>query len=261
MEPDFRSASAVPGHADIARTWWDENADSYLDDSPGIGTTSFQWCPEGWTEDDLSLLDPTGTILEIGAGSAPCSRWLASQGRQVTASDISPAMIAHASRLNTETGHTFDLIVAGIEDLPVPDNSFDIAFTSFGAIGFIPDLTRAFTEIARVLRPGGQWVYAATHPMSWIFPDSPFREDLSVIRPYGKRDVYVETSGKTVAYAEFSHTIADHMNALIDAGFTIERVDEPMWKPGHELVWGPWGPERGATIPGSLIVSARLASR
>lgn len=261
MEPRLTPSHDIMSPSRVAQQWWDTNAEAYLSDSPGIGRTRFQWCPEGWTEDDLCLLDPEGTILEVGAGSAPCGRYLASRGRHVISTDISSAMVAAALEINREEGIDFEVRVGDILDLPYEAVRFDIAFTSFGAIGFIPDLKAAFTEIARVLRPGGQWVYAATHPMSWVFPDSPHVDDLQVIRSYGQSDAYVEASGETIEYAEFSHTFSDHMNGLIAAGFTIEQVIEPMWKPGHTLTWGPWAPERGAFLPGSLIISARLPAR
>lgn len=243
----------------VAAAWWNRHGGEYLADHVGLGTFTFSWGPEGWTEEDLRRL-PTnpGRILEIGCGAAQCSRWLAKSGRDVVACDISAGMLAHAARLNEQTGIDFPLIAADVRALPFNDASFDTVFTSFGAIGFIPDLLPAFREIARVLRPGGTWVYSATHPFSWPLPDSPFLEDLRVIRPYRSGEVYVEEeNGKTV-YAEYAHTISDHLRALIGAGMLVRDVLEPTWPAANKSSWGAWGPERGRYLPGTIIFTAAI---
>lgn len=260
MKHKVTASAHVPDPSAIAAAWWDREGDAYLRDNPGIGRTRFQWCPEGWTEEDLDLIGPQpGKVLEVGAGSAPCSRWLAARGIDVTATDLSRTMLAAAAELNDETGISFPLIQADILALPFAPGSFDTVFTSFGAIGFIPDLQPAFTGIFEVLTPGGHWVYAATHPMSWVFPDSPHAQDLRVVRGYGNDEAYVETINGIPDYAEFSHTVADHINALTEAGFTDLHVLEPMWKDGG--TWGAWGPDRNTVLPGTLIVSARRPAR
>src|SRR5690349_17917965 len=63
-----------------SRMWWDADAADYLaEHGPDIGETDFVWCPEGLREEDAGLLgDVVGKrVLEVGAGSAPCARWLA----------------------------------------------------------------------------------------------------------------------------------------------------------------------------------------
>lgn len=241
----------------VAASWWDRHGEDYLADHRLLGVTNFSWGPEGWTEEDLRLLPSSpGRILEVGAGAAQCSRWLASRGEDVVATDISSGMLAEARRMNEETGIEVPLIRADIRHLPFAEESFDTVFTSFGAIGFLPDLEEAFTEVARVLAPGGRWIYAATHPFSWPLPDSPYLEDLRVIRPYRSGEVYTESEGGQVCYAEYAHTISDHIGALLGAGLRITGVLEPAWPAGNESTWGAWGPERGAYLPGTIIFSS-----
>lgn len=258
MEPYVRPSSAIPDPARIAQYWWDRNAEDYLREHPALGEIRFQWSPEGYTEEDLRLLpDRPGRILEIGAGAAQCSRWLAAHGHSPVASDVSAGMLKAAAVLNERTGVHVPLVQADVTALPFAESSFDTVFTSFGALSFLPDLTAAFAEIFRVLRPGGSWIYSVTHPFSWVFPDSPFAADLTVIRPYGTAEAYVEEADGQAVYAEFPHTVADHMNGLVGVGFLIEGVLEPGWKAGTDETWGAWGPDRGAMLPGTLIVSAR----
>jgi hypothetical protein len=53
------------------------------------------------------------------------------------------------------------------------------------------------------------------------------------------------------------HTLADWVDAVRTAGLAMDRLTEPTWPPGHERVWGGWGPVRGELMPGTLILSTR----
>jgi len=111
--------------------------------------------------------------------------------------------------------------------------------------------------VARVLRPGGSWVFAVTHPVRWAFPDDP--EGLTAVRSYFDRRPYVETDDDgAVVYAEHHRTLGDHVADLVGAGFRLERLVEPEWPAGHERTWGGWGPVRGALLPGTAIFVCRL---
>ena len=70
--------------------------------------------------------------------------------------------------------------------------SFDLACSAYGAIPFVADVEAVFAEVARVLRPGGRWVFSVTHPVRWAFPDAPGPEGLVADRPYFDRTPYVE---------------------------------------------------------------------
>jgi ubiquinone/menaquinone biosynthesis C-methylase UbiE len=99
---------------------------------------------------------PFGDALEIGAGTGYFSLNLLQAGtiERATATDISPGMLAtlegNASRLGLE----IRTAAAEAERLPFPDESFDLVF-GHAVLHHIPDLERAFSEFARVLRPGG----------------------------------------------------------------------------------------------------------
>ena len=113
-------------------------------------------------------------------------------------------------------------------------------------------LRAVHAEAARVLRPGGRWVFAVTHPLRWAFPDDP--EGLTAIRSYFDRRPYVELgSSGSVLYAEYHRTLGDHVADVVGAGLVLDRVVEPEWPAGHERTWGGWGPVRGALLPGTAI--------
>jgi SAM-dependent methyltransferase len=242
------------------RRWWDANAAEYLDDHRDfLGDAGFRWGPEGLTEAEAGLLgDVAGArVLEVGAGAAQCSRWLATRGATVVATDVSLGMLAQAARLDAATGVRVPTVQADARALPFADGEFDVVFTSFGAIPFVPDAGRVHAEAARVLRPGGRWAFAVTHPLRWAFPDDPTARGLTAVRSYFDRRPYVEQAADgAVLYAEYHRTVGDHVRDVVAAGLRLRDVVEPEWPAWNDQVWGGWGPERGRLLPGTAVFVA-----
>jgi SAM-dependent methyltransferase len=242
------------------RRWWDADADDYHSEhGEFLGRSDFVWCPENLREADAHLLgDVSGRrVLEVGCGSAPCSRWLAGHGAQVVAFDVSAGMLRHAHAANKETGMTFPLVQADVCALPFAAGSFDMAFSAFGAIPFVAEPALAMSEVARVLRPGGRWVFSVNHPMRWIFRDDPGPEGLTAIQSYFDRSPYVEVDADDVpVYVEHHRTMGDRIRDLVAAGFTVRDVIEPEWPEDFDGVWGQWSKLRGEIFPGTAIFVA-----
>ncbi|GAA3231738.1 class I SAM-dependent methyltransferase [Pseudonocardia petroleophila] len=240
-----------------SRAWWDADADDYLaEHASDIGDLDFVWCPEGLRESDAGLLgDVAGrAVLEIGSGSAPCARWLALQGARAVALDLSGSMLRHAAALGASTGVAVPLVQAGAERLPFADASFDAACSAFGGVPFVAEPDRVMREVARVLRPGGRWVFAVNHPMRWMFSDDPGPEGLTVVQSYFDRTPYVEVDeAGDATYVEHHRTIGDRVRDVVAAGLVLDDVVEPEWPEGRERVWGQWSPLRGALFPGTAI--------
>ncbi|HMJ03918.1 MAG TPA: class I SAM-dependent methyltransferase, partial [Conexibacter sp.] len=99
--------------------------------------------------------------LEIGSGTGYFSLNLLQAGtiREATCTDISPGMLAtlrgNAERLGLEV----ETVATDAEQLPFEDASFDLVL-GHAILHHIPDLSRAFAEFMRVLRPGGTVVFA-----------------------------------------------------------------------------------------------------
>jgi SAM-dependent methyltransferase len=241
--------------------WWDADADDYhAEHGEFLGVIDFIWCPEGLREADARLLGPVDgrQVLEVGCGSAPCARWLAAQGARVTGLDLSTAMLRYASAANQATGIPVPLVRANAERIPFRDNAFDLACSAFGAVPFVADVDAVFGEVARVLRPGGRWVFSVTHPMRWIFPDDPGPDGLTVTASYFDRTPYIEVDADGQAtYVEHHRTLGDYVRALTGAGLVIEDMIEPEWPDGHTEEWGQWSPLRGALFPGTAIFCCR----
>lgn len=243
-----------------AQTWWDSNATEYLNENGSfLGAADFVWGPEGLREEQAELLGPKARlvgkkILEIGSGASQCSRWLSSQGAHPVATDISHAMLAAGRQIDINAGRSIAAIQSDARALPFADGTFDASFTSFGAIPFVPDARQIHKEVHRVLKAGGRWVFSVTHPARWMFPDDPTMHGTTITRSYFARQPYVEFDAHGgVEYAEYHRTIGDHVRDLVAAGFTLRDLIEPEWPAENSNIWGGWGPERGAYLPGTAI--------
>lgn len=237
------------------RRWWDADADDYhAEHGTFLGDADFVWCPERVREADVGLLgDVRGRrVLEVGAGSAPCARWLRTQGAQVVAFDLSAGMLRHGQDAARRTGIEVPLVQADAAALPFRDGAFDLACSAFGAVPFVADAAGVMSEVARVLRPGGRWVFSVTHPMRWIFLDDPGERGLTAVQSYFDRRPYVEVDvAGAPAYVEHHRTLGDRVRDLVGAGFTLVDLVEPGWPDDLDEVWGQWSRTRGEIFPGT----------
>jgi SAM-dependent methyltransferase len=268
IEPGLAEAGYRPAGAEETaranRTWWDGASSDYLaDHGDFLGDDDFTWCPEGLREADARLLgDPSGLagrrLLEVGCGAGQCSRWVAARGGHVVGLDLSAGMLGQARELGRRATPGPGLVHADARALPFFDASFDAAFSAYGAVPFVADPERVMAEVARVLRPGGRWVFAVSHPVRWALPDDPGAAGLTVTRSYFDRTPYVEQDDRgDVRYAEHHRTLGDRVRDLVAAGLVLDDLVEPEWPDGHHRVWGGWSPLRGRLIPGTAIFVTR----
>lgn len=240
-----------------SRLWWDADADDYqAEHGDFLGEVDFMWCPERVRESDAHLLGAVEgrRVLEVGCGSASCSRWLAGQGAYPVGLDLSGRMLAHAVAASRDSGVTVPLVQASADELPFATASFDAACSAFGAVPFVADSGAVLREVARVLRPGAPWVFAVTHPMRWIFPDDPGPDGLHVVQSYFDRTPYLEVDGDGQAtYVEHHRTLGDYVRQITAAGMVLTDLIEPEWPDGHTREWGQWSPLRGRLFPGTAI--------
>ena len=171
----MRSDVGKQESARASRAWWDAEAQAYAAEhgsflGDGRPDGALVWGPEGWTEDELGLLGPLEgrRVLEVGAGGAQGTRWLASRGAHAVALDLSHAMLAHSRGLSPRV----PLVQADAGRLPFRAASFDLACSAYGAVPFVADAGAVFAEVARVLRPGGP--FACTYS-NRCFPSKAIR--------------------------------------------------------------------------------------
>lgn len=257
-----RRASGADETARANRTWWDSQArEYYAEHGSFLGDAEFVWGPEGWTEADLDILGvrATHTVLEVGAGGAQCSRWLAGHvGCRVVATDLSAGMLSTARSIDARTGASTTLAQCDAVALPFPDDCFDRVFTAYGAVPFVADSAALMREMARVTAPGGRIAYSTSHPWRWAFPDDPGEAGLTVQIPYFDPTPYVEADGTgRTTYVEHHRTLEQRVAEVVAAGLVIEAIRELPWKAGNDQTWGGWSPLRGGLVPGTLLVVAR----
>jgi SAM-dependent methyltransferase len=143
---------------------WDSWAAEYVE--PGERAWASDqptWGIWGIPEADLHLLpdDLAGKdVIELGCGTAYVSAWCARRGARPTGIDNSPAQLDTARRLQAEHGLQFPLLLGFAEQVPLPDASFDLAISEYGA-AIWADPYRWIPEAARLLRPGGELVFLA----------------------------------------------------------------------------------------------------
>ena len=242
---------------------WDRYADEYqATHGEFLGDTGFVWGPEGLTEDVAGILGPVAgrDVLEVGSGAGQCSRWIRTQGGRSFGIDLSLRQLQHSRRIDLGSGVAVPSVLGTATALPFADDSFDVVFSSFGALQFVRDLDVAVAEAARVLRPGGRFAFSITHPTRWMFPDDPGEAGLVASQSYWDRTPYVEVDEESgeVSYVEHHRTLGDWVTVLAGAGFRITTLLEPEWPAGHDRVWGGWSGTRGRFTPGTAIFGADL---
>ncbi|GAB2878810.1 class I SAM-dependent methyltransferase [Nocardioides pacificus] len=242
---------------------WDAYADEYQSThGEFLGDVGFVWGPEGLTEDEAGFLGPLAgkDVLEVGSGAGQCSRWTIAQGAWAVGLDLSFRQLQHARRIDEASGVPVANIHGTATTLPFRDGSFDVVFSSFGALQFVAEADTAVSEVARVLRPGGRFSFSITHPTRWMFPDDPTEAGLTAAQSYWDRRPYVEVDAETerVSYVEHHRTIGDWVRILHRHGFVLVDIAEPEWPEGHDRVWGGWSGVRGRLTPGTAVYVADL---
>jgi len=158
-------------------------------------------------------------------------------GARVTGCDLSDKAIDYARELSAELALPARFVCCNVYDLPAHlDDRFDIVFTSYGTIGWLPDLTRWAQVISHFLQPGGLFYIADFHPVLWMFDD----EMQSLKYPYHNSGV-IETEQKGtyadreagIQYKEFgwNHSLSEIINSLIGQGLRIEFLHEYPYSP------------------------------
>jgi SAM-dependent methyltransferase len=167
------------------------------------------------------LPDVTGKdVVELGCGTAYFGAWLKRAGaRRVVGVDVTPAQLETARRLDEEFGLGLELVEANAEDVPLPDASFDLAFSEYGAsIWCDPALWIA--EAARLLRPGGELVFMRGSTLRMLCSPDEGRMGDRLVRP--QKGLYrLDWQEDDDAGVEFHAGTADLFRILRENGFQL----------------------------------------
>ena len=196
-------------------------------------------------------------VLDVGTGEGQLARRLAGAGAVVTGIDPTEAQIVEAARRGGGPAY----VRSGAAALPFGDARFDAAVACL-VFEHIDDVDEAIGEVARVLEPGGRFVFFLNHPLLQT-PGSGWIDDQILDPPeqYWRIGSYL-TEASTIEQVEkgvfirFVHRpLSRYVNALADAGLVLERMIEPAPPPGFLERAHEYGD--AATIPRLLLLVTR----
>lgn len=159
-------------------------------------------------------------------------------GAQVAGVDFSETAIAQARALAAEVGLAAKFACGRVEDAPpLLAERFDIVFTSYGVLCWLPDLRPWARTIAHFLKPGGVFYMVEMHPFADVFDDSGNVTDLRVTFPYFHQEeplawqaegTYADRSAvvQNKTSHVWSHSLEEIVMVLLEAGLTLEFLHE-----------------------------------
>ncbi len=152
----------LPDHVRRNRSAWDRRAHEWVD-AGRLAWSQAQpsWGMWGVAESELRLLPDEChgmDTIELGCGTGYVSAWLARRGARPVGIDNSERQLATARELQREFGIAYPLLHGNAEEVPLPDGSFDLAISEYGASLWC-DPSRWIPEAFRLLRPGGRLVF------------------------------------------------------------------------------------------------------
>jgi ubiquinone/menaquinone biosynthesis C-methylase UbiE len=224
---------ATERHVLLNRAMWDSDAPSWVE----RGRAS--WAAEEptwgiWSnpESELRLLEDVDGLdaIELGCGTGYGSAHLARRGARPVGLDNSIEQLRSARTLQEEFGIRFPLVHADAERPPFADESFDIAFSEYGAAIWC-DPYRWIPETARILRPGGRLVFLGTGATLMLcFPPD---DDEAPAAPTLHRDYFGmhrfewHDANGVVDSVEFHLTHGEMVRLLRSCGFEVDELLEP----------------------------------
>ncbi len=240
----YMNLSEIP-EQEVAK-YWDDNANLWADH-----------VRQGWDAYREHFNNPAffafigdlrgKTVLDAGCGEGYNTRLLARSGARMTGVDISQRMIELARQEEQREPLGIRYEIASFSDLSLFDDaSFDVVVSSMALMDG-PDFEGAIKEIFRVLRPDGGLMFSVTHPCfltggyGWIPDDD--NAMVITVSDYFARQPWVEhwrfskgpipEETEPFAVPNFPRTLSDYLNALIQAGFVLKRIEEP--RPSQEM--------------------------
>ena len=157
-------------------------------------------------------------VAELGCGTAYVSSWLARRGARPVGVDVTPAQLETARALQARFGLEFPLLEASAEAVPLPDASFDLVVSEYGA-SIWADPYAWIPEAARLLRPGGELVFLVNGTLAILCaPDEQAPPTAELLRPYFGMHRFEWPDDDSV---EFHLGFGAWIDLLIGSGFEV----------------------------------------
>jgi SAM-dependent methyltransferase len=203
-------------------------------------------------EEALGRMFPDGfqglRVLHLQCHFGADSLVFAQRGAEVVGLDFSLPAVKEARELAASTGLSdrARFVVANVYDarhlLPQP-GSFDLVYTSWGTIGWLPDIAEWARIVSWFVKPGGRFYFADSHPAAWVFDDAEPGQLPRFAYPYddGGVPTVLEEQGDYADESavlenprtwEWTHPLSATLGGLLDAGLRLDRLGEH-----YELPW------------------------
>lgn len=223
--------------------------------------------------EEKELPDITGkSLLHLQCHFGMDTLSLARKGAVVTGVDYSEEAIQLAKKLSEEAKIPGKFIHSDIYKLDEKlDKQFDVVFTSYGVLCWLPNIVKWAEVISKFLKPGGIFYIVDGHPFKGIFDNEGNQTKLEVKYPYFTDDVMkfevegsyaqIESDGKYTSY-EWFHSLSSIVNSLINAGLNIKFLNEhkeASWKVFpfmKENEKGLWELEKPLNLPVTFSILA-----
>jgi ubiquinone/menaquinone biosynthesis C-methylase UbiE len=225
-------------YLDVNRTSWNARTSHHV--------SSEFYDVKGFLEGKTSLksieLDLLGdvkgkSILHLQCHFGQDTISLARLGAHCTGVDLSDKAIEEAEKLAEKANVEASFICSDVYDLPNHlESQFDIVYTSYGVIGWLPDLDAWANVISKFLKPSGKLIVVEFHPVVWMFDD-----DFKAIKySYFNKGEIVETETGTYAQKDaditndfviWNHSLSDVVNNLIKNGLQLNTLNEYDYSP------------------------------
>ncbi|MGQ8337502.1 class I SAM-dependent methyltransferase [Sunxiuqinia sp. A32] len=225
-------------YLDINRKLWNEKTDIHFQ-SDFYDVDSFVKGKDSLNSVELGLLgDLKGKkVLHLQCHFGQDTISLARHGAIVTGVDFSENAIEKAKQLNESVGTEATFVQSDVYKLPeVLDEKFDVVYTSYGVLGWLPDMKKWAEVISHFLKPGGELVLVEFHPVIWMFSydfkriefnymdSAPIIEELE--GTYTDRDAQIKE--KSVCW---NHGLSTVLGAILKTGLTIADFKEYNYSP------------------------------
>jgi len=227
-----------PDYSGINKTSWNNRVQAHLD-STFYDNASFIEGRCSLNEIELNLLgDIKGkTILHLQCHFGQDTISLDRRGADTLGIDFSEKAIEAAKTLAVQTGSEAAFACCDVYELPkLVNTKFDIVFTSYGVLGWLPDLNQWANVVSSFLKPEGQLILVEFHPFLWMFDDN-FK---TIKYGYFNAGPIVETETGTYAdknapiteeYVMWNHSIGEVMTGLLSNGLSIDSFEEFDYSP------------------------------
>lgn len=221
--------------------------------------------------DELALLGDirSKSLVHLQCNCGQDSLSLAQLGATVTGIDIADDAITYAKQLAQDSGIAANFIRQDLFDwFDTTDQTFDLAFSTYGTIGWLANLDQWAKGVRKILSPQGRLVLLEFHPILWslsadgrltdsYFMANPIEESAGVndyigagLAPSGFETGDSNFENPEPAHA-FQWTVADIVQSLVDAGLGIETMREYPYANGCEVIPGM------LAIPGNRFALAQ----